>query len=153
MTSVFVSIRFRSVRDPRFGLIWFKKHSSPELPLDDFKLSTIPPDPLADFLTEHGFTSLLKRLDGGRGSPERKTQLHPAKPVTAGAAASTDGTRQPLPDMPAVDRSAYACVKEEPERYARMSASAIERMRGHCSLDVASERLRAFLNPDEAPSR
>lgn len=50
-------------------------------------------------------------------------------------------------------RSAYACVKEEPERYARMSASAIERMRGHCSLDVASERLRAFLNPDEAPSR
>jgi len=50
-------------------------------------------------------------------------------------------------------RSAYACVKEDPERYARMSASAIKRMRGHCSLDVASERLRTFLKPDEVPSR
>ena len=39
------------------------------------------------------------------------------------------------------------------KRYAQMSAAAIERMRGHCSLDVTSERLRAFLNPDEAPSR
>ena len=92
-------------------LVALKEDCALPVPLDDFKLGEIPPAPLTAFLEEHGFTSLLKRLDGGRGSPERKTQLHPAKPVTAGAAASTDGTRQPLPDMPAVDRSAYACVQ------------------------------------------
>ena len=92
-------------------LVALKEDCALPVPLDVFKLGEIPPAPLTAFLEEHGFTSLLKRLDGGRGSPERKTQLHPAKPVTAGAAASTDGTRQPLPDMPAVDRSAYACVQ------------------------------------------
>ena len=92
-------------------LVALKEDCALPVPLDDFKLGEIPPAPLTAFLEEHGFTSLLKRLDGGRGSPERKTQLHPAKPVTAGAAASTDGTRQPLPEMPAVDRSAYACVQ------------------------------------------
>ena len=92
-------------------LVALKEDCALPVPLDDFKLGEIPPAPLTAFLEEHGFTSLLKRLDGGRGSPERKTQLHPAKLVTAGAAASTDGTRQPLPDMPAVDRSAYACVQ------------------------------------------
>ncbi len=92
-------------------LVALKEDCALPVPLDDFKLGEIPPAPLTAFLEEHGFTSLLKRLDGGRGSPERKTQLHPAKPVTTGAAASTDGTRQPLPEMPAVDRSAYACVQ------------------------------------------
>ncbi|HLD66538.1 MAG TPA: glycosyltransferase family 1 protein [Pseudomonas sp.] len=48
-------------------------------------------------------------------------------------------------------RRAYACVTEDPERYARMSAAAIERMRGHCSLAVASERLGEFLNLEKAP--
>ena len=92
-------------------LVALKEDCALPVPLDDFKLGEIPPAPLTAFLEEHGFTSLLKRLDGGRGSPERKTQLNPAKPVTAGAAQAADGARQPLPDMPAVDRSAYACVQ------------------------------------------
>ena len=81
--------------------------------LDDLQLGAIPPDPLAAFLEEHGFNSLLKRLGDGRGSPERKVQLHPAKPVTAGAAPIHGGSRQPLPDLPAIDRSLYACVQDE----------------------------------------
>ncbi|GHA05712.1 DNA polymerase I [Novosphingobium arvoryzae] len=92
-------------------LVALKEDCALPVPLDDFKLGEIPPAPLTAFLEEHGFTSLLKRLDGGRGSPERKTQLNPAKPVTAGAAQAADGARQPLPDMSAVDRSAYACVQ------------------------------------------
>ena len=44
-------------------------------PLDDFKLDGVPPAPLAAFLEKHGFTSLLKRLDGGKGSPDRPVQL------------------------------------------------------------------------------
>ncbi|MFM5885493.1 MAG: DNA polymerase I [Novosphingobium sp.] len=83
------------------------------LPLDDFKLGTIPPEPLTHFLSEHGFTSLLKRLGDGRGSPERRTQLNPAKPVTPGVAAALQGNRQPLPALPAIDRSLYTCVQDE----------------------------------------
>ena len=92
-------------------LVALKEDCALPVPLDDFKLGEIPPAPLVSFLEEHGFTSLLKRLDGGRGSPERKTQLNPPKPVTPAAAASTDGARQPLPDMPAIDRTAYPCVQ------------------------------------------
>ncbi|MFM5929903.1 MAG: DNA polymerase I [Novosphingobium sp.] len=92
-------------------LVQLKEDCDLPMPLDDFKLDQIPPDPLADFLTEHGFHSLLKRLGDGRGSPERRTDLNPAKPVTAGAAKAPEGNRQPLPAMPAVDISAYECVQ------------------------------------------
>jgi len=78
--------------------------------LEDMLITAIPPEPLAAFLTTHGFHSLLKRLDAGRGSPDRPTKLNPAKPQTAGAPVMPDGNRQPLPEMPAVDRSAYECV-------------------------------------------
>ena len=107
-------------------LVALKEDCDLPLPLDDFKLGEIPPGPLVGFLEEHGFTSLLKRLDGGRGSPERKTQLHPAKPVTAGAAASAEGNRQPLPAWPAVDRGSYACVQtlEELDRWIERAMSA-----------------------------
>ena len=80
-------------------------------PLDEFKLDGVPPEPLAAFLSKHGFTSLLKRLDGGKGSPERPTNLNPAKPVTQGDKGSEAGNRQPLPEMPAVDRSTYETVQ------------------------------------------
>jgi len=80
------------------------------MPLDDFKLGEIPPDPLAAFLQKHGFTSLLKRLGSGAGSPERKTQLNPAKPVTTAAPSAEGAARQPLPDMPPIDYDAYECV-------------------------------------------
>ena len=84
-----------------------------ELPvaLDDMKLDGVPSGPLAAFLEKHGFTSLLKRLEAGTGSPTRANDLNPAKQDTKGAQASSDGNRQPLPDMPEVDRSAYECVQ------------------------------------------
>jgi DNA polymerase-1 len=68
--------------------------------LEAFELGAIPPEPLAAFLAEHGFTSLLKRLDAGRGSPERATQLHPAKTVTASAAPATGAARQEVVPCP-----------------------------------------------------
>ena len=91
-------------------LVQLKEDCALPIPLDDMKLDGVPPEPLAEFLSKHGFTSLLKRLDGGRGSPDRPTQLHPAKPQTPGAAASSGGNRQPLPELPAIDRTAYECV-------------------------------------------
>ncbi|MDE2560710.1 MAG: DNA polymerase I [Sphingomonadales bacterium] len=96
-------------------LVALKEDCDLPLPLEDFELGRIPPDPLKAFLGEHGFTSLLRRLDGGAGSPAPATQLHPAKEVTAGAPAAPGGNRQPLPEWPAVDREAYACVQSMSE--------------------------------------
>lgn len=92
-------------------LVALKEDCPLPVALDDLKLGTIPPAPLAAFLKEHGFISLLKRLDGGRGSPERPTQLNPARPVTAAADAAAQGNRQSPPDWPAIDRSAYQCIQ------------------------------------------
>ena len=91
-------------------LVTLKEDCNLPVPIEDFKLDAIPPEPLAAFLTRHGFTSLLKRLDGGHGSPERTTQLHPSKPVTAGANPIEGAARQPMPEWPAVDLDAYRCV-------------------------------------------
>jgi len=92
-------------------LVQLKEDCALPIPLEDFKLGPIPEEPLAEFLSAHGFTSLLKRLGDGRGSPDRPTQLNPARPERAGAAASPEGNRQPLPEWPAVDRTAYECVQ------------------------------------------
>ena len=81
------------------------------IPLAEMKLEGIPPQPLADFLTTHGFNSLLKRLQAGTGSPVRATNLQPAKQDNAAASTSGEGDAQPLPDMPDVDRSAYETVQ------------------------------------------
>ncbi len=92
-------------------LVTLKEDCDLPIALDDMKLDGVPSEPLAAFLSKHGFTSLLKRLDAGSGSPSRTTDLNPAKQDTKGAAASTEGNRQPLPDYPAIDRSAYECVQ------------------------------------------
>lgn len=92
-------------------LVQLKEDCALPVSLDDFKLAAIPPEPLIAFLAEHGFTSLLKRLDGGQGSPGPNTQLHPAKPVMAGAAATTNANQRTAPQFEPLDRSAYACVQ------------------------------------------
>ncbi len=91
-------------------LVQLKEDCDLPIPIDDMKLDAVPPEPLAEFLTAHGFTSLLKRLDGGKGSPERPNQLNPTKAQNAGTPASPEGSRQPVPEMPPVDRTAYECV-------------------------------------------
>src|SRR5690606_6554478 len=101
-------------------LVALKEDADLPMALDDFALSQIPRDPLAAFLEKHGFTSLLRRLDTGSGSPSATTQLNPAKPSNGAAPAAgsavqspapTTGNRQDLPVMPPVDRSAYECVQ------------------------------------------
>src|SRR5690606_8270854 len=92
-------------------LVQLKEDCPLPIPLEDFALRPTPTEPLAQFLEAHGFTSLLKRLGDGRGSPERTNQLNPTKPERTGAPASQEGNRQPLLEWPAVDRSAYECVQ------------------------------------------
>jgi DNA polymerase I len=91
-------------------LVQLKEDCPLPIPLDEMKLDGVPKEPLAEFLSQHGFTSLLKRLDGGRGSPERATQLNPVKPQTPSAPSQAGGNRQAVPEMPPVDRTAYECV-------------------------------------------
>jgi hypothetical protein len=82
------------------------KEDAPALPLEDFKLGAIPPS-LWRLSGEHGFTSLLKRLDAGRGSPERATQLNPAKAAMT-SAVSAEAPRTPPPCPPSM--WTYDCV-------------------------------------------
>ncbi|MCC6828010.1 MAG: DNA polymerase I [Novosphingobium sp.] len=93
-------------------LVELKQDCALPMALEDFRLTAIPPDPLAAFLAKHGFTSLLKRLGAGTGSPSPANHLHPARPVTAAASAgpAEGAARQTLPEMPAIDHAAYACV-------------------------------------------
>ena len=92
-------------------LVTLKEDCPLPISLDDMKLDGVPNEPLAAFLEKHGFTSLLRRLEAGTGSPNRATDLNPAKQETAGALAEGSGNSQPLPDMPAIDRSLYECVQ------------------------------------------
>ena len=80
-------------------------------PIEEMKLGKVPPEPLAAFLERHGFTSLLRRLGNGHGSPERSNNLDPAGQKRAGENGTAEGNRQPLPEMPPVDRSTYETVQ------------------------------------------
>ncbi|NMW32886.1 DNA polymerase I [Altererythrobacter sp. RZ02] len=93
-------------------LVALKEDCDLPMAMDDFKLDGVPVEPLAAFLQKHGFTSLLRRLDAGSGSPDRANDLNPAKPATAADVGDSEGNRQAVPDMPAIDRSAYECVQD-----------------------------------------
>src|SRR5690606_1544055 len=92
-------------------LVQLKEDCPLPIPLEEFRLEGVPPEPLAQFLETHGFTSLLKRLGAGTGSPDRPTSLHPAKAERSGELASAGGDRQPMPEWPAIDRSGYETVQ------------------------------------------
>lgn len=83
-------------------LVTLKEDCELPQPLDEMKLDGIPTEPLAEFLELHGFSSLRKRLE--------------TAPATQGdvADASQDGEgdRQPLPELPPIDRSRYETVQD-----------------------------------------
>lgn len=92
-------------------LVTLKEDCGLPISLEDMKLDGVPPEPLREFLETHGFTSLTRRLDTGNGSPGKPNDLNPPKQETAGAAASSEGNSQPLPEMPEIDRATYECVQ------------------------------------------
>jgi len=92
-------------------LVTLKEDCELPQPIEAMKLGKVPPEPLAAFLEKHGFTSLLRRLGNGHGSPERANNLDPAGEKRAGDNGTDEGNRQQPPEMPAVDRSAYETVQ------------------------------------------
>ncbi|WP_284126356.1 DNA polymerase I [Parerythrobacter aestuarii] len=92
-------------------LVTLKEDCPLPIPIDDMKLDGIPAEPLAAFLEKHGFTSLLRRLGAGHGSPDRPNDLSPAKAENKGAEPTSKGNSQPLPELPEIDRSTYETVQ------------------------------------------
>ncbi|MCK0098828.1 DNA polymerase I [Qipengyuania sp. S6317L1] len=107
-------------------LVTLKEDCDLPVALEDMALTKIPEEPLAEFLQTHGFNSLLKRLGAGSGSPERTNNLNPAKADKGGDKGTAEGNRQPLPEMPKVDRSAYETVQtlERLEEWVRRATAA-----------------------------
>ncbi|MFU7529054.1 DNA polymerase I [Qipengyuania sp. ASV99] len=92
-------------------LVTLREDCDLPIAIEDMRIEKIPEAPLINFLERHGFTSLLKRLGAGTGSPERANNLNPAKAERASDAGGASGNRQPLPEMPPVERSAYETVQ------------------------------------------
>jgi DNA polymerase-1 len=78
--------------------------------LEDFLLKDIPPEPLADFLKFHGFTSLLRKL-GASGPADAASASLPASPGSATPRSDNAIAPQPLA-MPPIDIDAYVCVQD-----------------------------------------
>jgi DNA polymerase-1 len=94
-------------------LVALKEDCDLPLPIEDFELRKIPEEPLAAFLETHGFFSLLRRLGGLERTSASATAPAPAQPTGDGLPASPPvGNRQPLPTLPPIDRSLYACVQD-----------------------------------------
>ncbi len=83
-------------------LVQLKEDCALPIPIEQFELTSIPPAPLAAFLTEHGFTSLLRKLGTAPAAPT---------PSAADGPIPTDSTRQSLPEWPKIDANVYICVQ------------------------------------------
>lgn len=68
--------------------------------LESFVIQDIPDAPLREFLTHHGFNSLLKKLGGGQAQPQNPDVVDAPIPVA-----------KPV-DAPPIDRSKYECVQD-----------------------------------------
>ena len=93
-------------------LVALKEDCDLPTPLDDFELGPIPPEPLAAFLGTHGFTSLLRKL--GQRAAAAVANAPAAANDPAPTAPTPTGSRQPLPEWPAIDPAAYPCVQDVP---------------------------------------
>lgn len=92
-------------------LVTLREDCDLPIPLEEMRIEKIPTQPLETFLQTHGFTSLLKRLESGSGSPERANNLNPTKADKPGDTGNAEGNRQSLPEMPKLDRTAYETVQ------------------------------------------
>ncbi|GGB68257.1 DNA polymerase I [Blastomonas aquatica] len=85
------------------------KHDCP-LPneLEDFLLKDIPPEPLAEFLKLHGFTSLLRKL-GASGPADASTSSGGSD---TSAPRSDNAIAPSMPAMPPINLDAFVCVQD-----------------------------------------
>jgi len=99
--------------------------------LESFLIQDIPDAPLREFLSHHGFNSLLRKL-GGDGHAE------PQNPDIADSAPAEAVAK--LPDAPAIDRSKYECVQTI-AALDQWIARATEQ--GVCAVDLETDSLES----------
>ena len=99
--------------------------------LESFLIQDIPDAPLREFLSHHGFNSLLRKL-GGDGHAE------PQNPDVADSAPAEAIAK--LPDAPAIDRSKYECVQTI-AALDQWIAQATEQ--GVCAVDLETDSLES----------
>ena len=80
-------------------------------PLDQLALKNIPPEPLAAFLEDQGFKTLLNRLTGGGGPTSGRSSSGGGIDLTAATIASTPAG-PPEAEAITVDRSKYETVTD-----------------------------------------
>ncbi|WP_118858069.1 DNA polymerase I [Sphingomonas mesophila] len=97
-------------------------------PIEELKLTGIPPEPLREFLEDQGFKSLLNRLTGGGASSGG------ARPV--GVMTPAAAPQPPVPEKIEVDRSAYETVVDE-DALERWIAEA--RHKGFVAIDTETD--------------
>lgn len=97
-------------------LVTLKEDCPLPIPLDEMVLGEIPKPPLEEFLTHHGFNSLLKRIGVVTDAASaNKAIAGGPKLENKGDGASrapTAGTAPQPPAMPPIDRSTYKCVTD-----------------------------------------
>ncbi len=110
--------------------------------LDALKLEGIPPEPLREFLTHHGFKSLAARLGNDAGPPAgRATGLAaPLVRESSNDTARADGATHGLPDIPAIDRSQYMTITNVAALDAWLAEA---RALGHVAIDTETASLDA----------
>jgi DNA polymerase-1 len=79
-------------------------------PLEELALKNIPPEPLAAFLEDQGFKTLLARLTGGGGPTSGRSSSGGGINLAAASIASTPAA--PEPETITVDRSKYETVTD-----------------------------------------
>ena len=77
--------------------------------LSDLRLAAIPPEPLRAFFDEHGFRSLLVKLDASVANVNPSNLGKPGTPAAVGDLVDSNAS-QASPVKIAIDRSAYVCV-------------------------------------------
>ena len=108
------------------------------IPIDDMKIVDIPDEPLRAFLEHHGFKSLLTKLDEGPNGKGGEAQDPGAGGGEAGGGVIGDAPTPP--DMPAIDRGAYACVQSMAELERWIARARETRV---CSIDLETDSLEA----------
>jgi DNA polymerase-1 len=107
-------------------------------PLDELKLDGIPPEPLREFLTLHGFRSMAARVGGETPAPRAAAMGDgilgetPVAPAVESIAA--------LPEWPAIDRALYETVTTT-EALTRWIDTA--RTLGYVAIDTETDALDA----------
>ena len=107
-------------------------------PLDGLKLDGIPPEPLREFLTLHGFRSMAARVGGETPAPRAAAMEGGALGERPSASAAAPVAT--LPEWPAIDRTLYETVTTT-EALARW----VERARavGQIAIDTETDALDA----------